>query len=167
MACNEMFGAGKEGLIQPPDPEKTYCLKQCEIAIFQREIWNLYCDYKIIFDSVMLSFPKETKREKEALFIGNQICNHFQPKDPSTWPICRKIAQKFLEQTNGSSAHNITPIGHCHIDTGTFYGANSCKILSYHLPHFFLSFISLALAIFRNQAKMCKKLEYSVGIYEI
>lgn len=114
-----MFGAGKDGLIQPPDPNKTFCLKQCSIAIFQREIWNLHCDVKVIFDTVM-TLPKDSKVRNDALYVGNQICNYFEPKNPSTWPICRKIAQKFLGQTNGSSAHMVTPIGHCHIDTGNY-----------------------------------------------
>ncbi len=29
----------------------------------------------------------------------------------------REISQKFLRETNGSSQHTITAIGHCHIDT--------------------------------------------------
>lgn len=32
MACNEMFGVGREGLVNPPDPQRTFQLCKCDIA---------------------------------------------------------------------------------------------------------------------------------------
>ena len=119
MACNEMFGAGEGGMIQPPSKEKMFCLKQCELAVFEREIWNLYCDFRILFDAAK-TLPEESKRRQDALYIANQICNVFSSSDPSSWSHCRQLAAKYLQQTNGSSVHKVTPIGHCHIDTGSF-----------------------------------------------
>lgn len=38
MACNGMFGTGKNGLINPPEDNRTFCLSQGNyFALFQKE----------------------------------------------------------------------------------------------------------------------------------
>jgi alpha-mannosidase len=119
MACNYIFGVGKDGLIQPPDLHRNFTLKCCDIAIFERDIWDLYWDYRIIFDAAHL--PQDSLRSHQALYIGNLITNQFDPKNKSSWKKCRDIASQFLSQTNGSSQHKLTAVGHCHIDTGNAF----------------------------------------------
>jgi alpha-mannosidase len=43
--------------------------------------------------------------------------NAFNLDDRSTWISCSQMASKFLSLKNGESQHNISAIGHCHIDT--------------------------------------------------
>lgn len=50
MACNEVFGAGKNGFINDADPDKSFCVMQCEIATFNRHVYNLIIDVKILHD---------------------------------------------------------------------------------------------------------------------
>lgn len=39
-----MFGTGRDGLINPPDPDKKYSLSQAEIAVFDAEAYGLMYD---------------------------------------------------------------------------------------------------------------------------
>jgi alpha-mannosidase len=49
MAGNGLFGAGRDGsLILPPNPDRTYTLKRCDIALFEHEAYDLWMDFTII-----------------------------------------------------------------------------------------------------------------------
>ena len=50
MACNGMFGAGNNGLIGAPDPNRTYTLRKAEIGLFNRPAYDLYWDFVTISD---------------------------------------------------------------------------------------------------------------------
>lgn len=88
--------------------------------------------------------------------------NTFQLDDRTTWQTCRDIAAKFLSQTNGTSQHMISAVGHCrfswliglifagHIDTGLR-----------NIP--FTQICSLVVALCWNQAKMCSQVISSLG----
>ncbi len=56
--------------------------------------------------------------------------NVFQLEDRSTWSLGRQLAAKFLSQKNGESQHNISAIGHCHIDTGNHLSLETTNVLS-------------------------------------
>ena len=49
MACNTLFGAGN-GLINPPVPDKTFTLSQAEIAVFDRDVYQLMLDIETLHD---------------------------------------------------------------------------------------------------------------------
>lgn len=48
MACNGLFGVGKNGMIAPSDPSKNFTLQRVEIAIFDRDVYNLILDMEIL-----------------------------------------------------------------------------------------------------------------------
>lgn len=48
MACNGLFGVGKNGMIAPTDPSKNFTLQRVEIAIFDRDVYNLILDLEIL-----------------------------------------------------------------------------------------------------------------------
>ena len=45
-----MFGAGRDGLINPPDPGKVYPLAMAEIAVFDQAVYDLLMDLTVLYD---------------------------------------------------------------------------------------------------------------------
>ena len=50
MAANGMFGAGKDGLINSPDPARVYTLSMAEIAVFDTVVYEVLMDLTVIID---------------------------------------------------------------------------------------------------------------------
>lgn len=50
VAVNGMFGAGQGGMINPPDPDRHCSLSLSEIAVFDREVYDLIMDLTILYD---------------------------------------------------------------------------------------------------------------------
>eukprot|EP00002_Diphylleia_rotans_P021275 TRINITY_DN4145_c0_g2_i1.p1 TRINITY_DN4145_c0_g2~~TRINITY_DN4145_c0_g2_i1.p1 ORF type:complete len:1050 (-),score=183.94 TRINITY_DN4145_c0_g2_i1:75-3224(-) len=116
VACNGLFGVGKGGDIFPPDEHKTFSISKIEIAALDQEAWKLFWDYTVIVD-IAKNLPAESSRGSQALFTANKIVNACKVDDRSSWPTAQRIADVFFQDTNGSSQHQISAIGHCHIDT--------------------------------------------------
>lgn len=45
-----MFGAGKDGLINAPDPLREYTLSVAEVAVFDTACYQLLMDLTVIID---------------------------------------------------------------------------------------------------------------------
>lgn len=50
MAANGMFGAGKDGLINVPDPSRQYTLSMAEVAVFDTAYYQVLMDLTVIID---------------------------------------------------------------------------------------------------------------------
>ncbi|KAJ1977602.1 Glycoside hydrolase, 38 vacuolar alpha mannosidase [Dimargaris cristalligena] len=127
MACNGLFGAGEGGLINPPNPHRSYRLDRAELAANNPAARELWCDFEIIRGMVD-HLPAESPRGAQALATANTICNMFDRDDPTaSIAACRSLSQAFLKvagsdaggpsATPGPSVHRITAVGNCHIDT--------------------------------------------------
>ena len=55
MAANGMFGAGKDGMINPPDPTKSFTLSMVEIAVFNRKAYKVICDLKLLLSIIKVN----------------------------------------------------------------------------------------------------------------
>ena len=58
MACNGLFGAGDNGMIEPADPNKYFTLSCCEAVVFDRQVYDLLRDVEMLHDvaKVLVSF---------------------------------------------------------------------------------------------------------------
>ena len=45
-----MFGAGKCGLINPPDPAREFSLILAEVAAFDQDVYDLMMDMTVLYD---------------------------------------------------------------------------------------------------------------------
>ena len=52
MECSDVFGAGKGGLINPPDPNKYYTLRRADIVVKDPEIYQLLLDFEVLLDLI-------------------------------------------------------------------------------------------------------------------
>lgn len=114
MAVNNLFGLGV--VLDPLKLSQVGILRQAEIALFDREAWDLLWDFKVIADMAVELGPK-TPRGGQALYTANKMVNCIRLDDRSTWVEARKIAAEFYAARNGDGQHNLSAVGHAHIDT--------------------------------------------------
>lgn len=114
LAVNHLFGFNEMGSVQ--ETQFIGWLRQAEIALFDRELWDLLWDYTIIQEMAQ-EMPANSVRGRQALFAANQMVNCIDLDKRKTWAEARKIAKKFLAMKNGDAQHNLSAIGHAHIDT--------------------------------------------------
>jgi alpha-mannosidase len=108
VACNGLFGEDKLR------DERT--LTRAEIAVFDRDAWSLLWDFTVIADMAQC-LPPDSPRAGQAMFVANQMVNACRIDDRSTWPAARELARAFFAESNAASQHNVSAIGHAHIDT--------------------------------------------------
>ncbi|KAJ7388841.1 Alpha-mannosidase 2C1 [Desmophyllum pertusum] len=69
MAANGMFGAGKDGLINAPDPTREYTLSMAEIAVFDTTVYEVLMDLTVIID-----LAKNLSQENPSSFSSSLHC---------------------------------------------------------------------------------------------
>ena len=106
IACNGLFGwAELNPPSQRPEPiPPAFRLERCEIARFDPDAWELACDLGVL---AALMDEEEDAWGGELLRELNRFCNTGD----------RAILTRLLERRNGTRVHEITAIGHAHIDT--------------------------------------------------
>ena len=119
IACNTLFGAWDEWQGWDREPEKGgYALERCEAARFDPDAWALACDLTVLHDLL-----EEHERGLDEAWAGvllaglNEFCNVFSSRDRATWDPAAAILRRLLTRTNGSEAHEVSAVGHAHIDT--------------------------------------------------
>ena len=114
MACNGLFGVplGNGDL----RARLMGLLQQAEIAAFDGDAWDLMWDYIIVADMAN-NLPANTPRAGQAMWAANEMINTICTDDRATWPKARKIAAEFFKARNGDGQHNLSAVGHAHIDT--------------------------------------------------
>ncbi|XP_068702429.1 alpha-mannosidase 2C1-like [Montipora foliosa] len=116
MAANGMFGAGKDGLINPPDPTRDYTITMAEIAVFDTLCYQVLMDLTVII-GLAKNLSQENPRAFQALYTANEVVNACHDlSDRTALQRAHEIALTFLEQGNGDSQHQVHAVGNCHID---------------------------------------------------
>ncbi|GEC54084.1 alpha-mannosidase [Bradyrhizobium japonicum] len=127
VACNGLFGAFWS------DPQ-AYALVACELRRFDPEASAFYFDYEVLRQLEADRDPTTKPRSYGAVgetaqpaldrtWAGrllhdlNRICNITDPDDRATWPAARAILDGLLAARNGSITHEMSAIGHAHLDT--------------------------------------------------
>jgi alpha-mannosidase len=131
IACNRAFGNAEAG----HPPSEPYQLAGCELRRFDPDAWSLFHDFDVLrqleADREPPQTPKSTggvapKIVRPALdttWAGtllhelNEVCNVLNPEDKTTWPDGRAILNSLLAVRNGDVVHELSAIGHAHIDT--------------------------------------------------
>ncbi len=114
MACNRYFGAVKS----PVNHISPYLLDQCEIAVFDQQAFEIYHDL-----CVLRELEKEQLKDLDKTWGGkllyelNRFANTFNPDDRSTWQEAHQILKALYNNRNGTCTHELSAIGHAHIDT--------------------------------------------------
>lgn len=116
MACNGLFGVGRDGLINPPDSNRSFVLSKAEIAIRDPLVFQLLRDFDILI-GMAKHLPENSERCFQALYTANSMVNECLAHTTIAYQRAREIAKDFFSKKNGSMAHEIHAMGHCHIDS--------------------------------------------------
>lgn len=137
VACNHLLGAdGVPGLPWPaPSPRSSHWLETCEIRSFDKAAWDLYHDLRVLTELLADRVPVQESRAigpggkplvrpaldpawaGQLLYDLNAVCNTLELDDRTTWDDARKILAQLLAVNNGGICHELSAIGHAHIDT--------------------------------------------------
>ncbi|HEX7761212.1 MAG TPA: glycoside hydrolase family 38 C-terminal domain-containing protein [Caulobacteraceae bacterium] len=132
VACNGTFGRGDAAERSGPDP---YRLIACELRRFDPQAWSLFHDFDILRQLEADREPAQTLRSTggvgakivrpaldntwagKLLHDLNRVCNLIEPEDPTTWAAAQPILAGLLASHNGSTAPEMSAVGHAHLDT--------------------------------------------------
>ena len=131
IACNRALGATE----QMQSPNEPYRLIACELRRFDPEAFTLFHDFDVLRQLEADRQPPQTPRSfggadsrvlrpaLDTTWAGrlkhrlNEVCNILNPEDRATWPAAQAILADLLSVRNGGVVHQLSAIGHAHIDT--------------------------------------------------
>lgn len=91
-------------------------LNQAEIAVFRRDVWQLFLDYEFLYN-LYFTLDPTSRRARLILFALNEVINHYQDDaGADVVTACRQILANELQKRANASAINVSAIGHAHID---------------------------------------------------
>ncbi|MGH2969772.1 MAG: alpha-mannosidase [Solirubrobacteraceae bacterium] len=107
---------------EPPDdrslrPEPVHArLARCGLALFDPDAWELAWDFEALRQL-------EAEHGLDPAWAGrllaglNRFCNVWRAADRGTWEPARELLAELLAHRNGGRAHEVTAIGHAHLDS--------------------------------------------------
>jgi alpha-mannosidase len=117
MACNRLFGSAEF----PVKSISPFVLERCDIAVFDPLAWEIYYDLRTLVDLEAELSKDGSATDKawagELLYELNRFANLLDIDDQSTWKKAHAIVRKLYDRHNGTQTHQLSAIGHAHIDT--------------------------------------------------
>ncbi|XHR29446.1 MAG: alpha-mannosidase [Chthoniobacteraceae bacterium] len=107
----DLFGAAVQYSSSP-----VFKLAQAELATVDRAAFDFYYDFKIAAE-LMAALPAESQRKGELRYALNESINLLDLTDPGTITNARNAIAGVLAKKNGDTAHQLSAIGHAHMDT--------------------------------------------------
>ncbi|MBT3275429.1 MAG: alpha-mannosidase 2c1, partial [Spirochaetales bacterium] len=95
--------------------DDAFYLKQAELVVFHRDVWELALDMKVLFE-LAGTLEENSPRAHKILRGLNDTANSWN--DGKGIAECRKITQKLLAVRANASDTTVWSIGHAHIDLG-------------------------------------------------
>ena len=110
--------AGETQGLNLPDYEgqPLFRLEQAELAVFHREAFDYYHDFKLAAQALEV-LPEDSQRRGELRAALNESVNRFDESDAATIRPARAALRAVLRRHNGDTAHTLSAVGHAHIDT--------------------------------------------------
>ena len=91
-------------------------LAQAELATVDREAFGYYHDF-MVASELMSALPANSQRRAELRYALNESLNQWDGLDPKTIGAARQALAGVLAKKNGDTVHQLSAIGHAHIDT--------------------------------------------------
>ena len=115
-----LFGAGVNGMINPPNPNQTYNLNKAHLFVRDPAKYDVYMDLSVLYEIAKESDDK-TSLCYDALYTANDMINviTLNNHSPESYQQALAIGRNLLqrESNGGSSRDTIHAIGNCHIDS--------------------------------------------------
>ena len=93
-------------------------LDRCQIARFDPRAWRLHHDFDVLRRlEAEHADGLDPTWAGELLYELNRVCNVWSEHDPATWDEAEAILAPLLERRNATVTHELSAIGHAHLDT--------------------------------------------------
>ena len=118
-AANKLFGLVLEGGILNPQHPYGYfvgTLNTAKLAVFRREIWNLFLDLDVALE-VVKGLPENDYRKHRFVRILSNAANVYN-ETPANAERARAVLKGILSLRAADSAMTAHAVGHAHIDSG-------------------------------------------------
>jgi alpha-mannosidase len=118
MACNRVFGDPGNALPWNRNAVSPFFFERCDIALFDQDAWDLYYDF-----FTLVELENEQSKGLDPTWAGellsklNDVANVYDGDNRTTWKQAREILKPLYERQNASATHELSAIGHAHIDT--------------------------------------------------
>ena len=100
----------------PTKKTPLFKLHQAELVCINREAFDYYYDFKVAAE-LMAELPEENQRRAELRYALNDSLNRLDFNDSATIGAAREALAGVLAKKNGDTVHQLSGIGHAHIDT--------------------------------------------------
>ncbi|MGC8668475.1 MAG: alpha-mannosidase [Chthonomonadales bacterium] len=101
----------------PPEPPALpFTFGGAVLAVLNRELVGLYLDAKVAL-GVLKEQPADSPRYGQLLSALNEAVNLYDESDNGSVAACRVTVRKALNRPACPTAHQVSAIGHAHIDT--------------------------------------------------
>ena len=97
-------------------PGPLFQLTQAEISWVNREAFDYYHDFRVLAEA-LFALPEGSQRRAELGYSLNESLNRLDETNASTIPGARAALTGALGKKNGDTVHQLSAIGHAHIDT--------------------------------------------------
>ncbi|KAI9257901.1 galactose mutarotase-like domain-containing protein [Sporodiniella umbellata] len=124
-ACNGMFGVGANDAMVA-DPNRYFDLVKADLVVANKPMQSLYHDL-VVLRGIAYDTDTDSGRARKALWVANEVINHYIGDDEKAIEQCNQLTQEFLHQENGSGVHQVTAVGNCHIDTAWLWPYDETK----------------------------------------
>lgn len=106
-----------DGLNNPEYHGKPrYILEQAELAVFDPEAYRFYMDYRAASEA-MVALSADSQRRGELVYALNECLNILDMANRETISPARKALNTVMLRKNGDTVHQLSAVGHAHIDT--------------------------------------------------
>ena len=114
LACNGLFGEMR----RPYESREPVVLDRCRIARFDERAWRLHHDFEVL-RCLEADWQNglDGSWAGELLYELNRVCNVWVDDDRTTWDEAEAILSALLARRNGTVTHELSAIGHAHLDT--------------------------------------------------
>lgn len=130
VAVNNLFGAETFADRMPWMGQGIGTLEIAEIAVFHQARWDLLMDFVIICEMAQ-ELPEKSQRTEDALFVANAIVSAVDFDDDASCVAGRAIAHAFLSETASPAVHQLSAIGHAHLDLAWLWPVAESKRKAY------------------------------------
>ena len=106
----------QEGDIQTSSPKKLYTTRRIELAVFEKDVFELCLDLETLHE-LQVELPEGPRKFRILQAIDDALDRVDLQRIAETAASARSALAGVLEATSHDSAHQIAAIGHAHIDS--------------------------------------------------
>ncbi|BDS05466.1 putative glycosyl hydrolase [Oceaniferula spumae] len=112
----QMFWGDEDLLLPEYEGEPLFRLREAKLATYNPDAFQLKMDFEVCRQA-MMELPDNEPRRGQLLRALNKACDLLDLGDANCVAPAREALKEVMSKRNGDTNHQITAVGHAHIDT--------------------------------------------------